>query len=94
MIRAADRSIALPSLSLALLTVGLTAAVDAQDTRTVTQPTTPSSHCLVLSANLPALSPTAFVPPRAFDDATEASPPDTKRINDAITLKFVLDSGA
>jgi len=85
MIRAADRSIALPSLSLALLTVGLTAAVDAQDTRTVTQPTTPSSHCLMLSANLPALSPTAFVPPRTFDDATEASPPDTKRINDAIT---------
>src|SRR2546427_12888508 len=57
----------------------------AQDRRLVAQPTTPTLSCKVLEASLPGLSPIAFVPPRAFDDATEASPPDTKRINDAIT---------
>jgi polygalacturonase len=58
---------------------------DAQDTRVVKQPTTPAPpYCQVLHASLPRLSQTAFVPPRAFDDATEASPPDTARINQAI----------
>src|SRR5207249_9260878 len=53
--------------------------------RVVMQPTTPSPpYCQVLQATLPRLSPTASVPPRAFDDAIENSPPDTARINQAI----------
>jgi polygalacturonase len=78
------RSGSLGTLAVALA-IGSSATALAQDRRLVTQPVTPSPpYCQVLTANLPALSPTAFVPPRAFDDATEASPPDTVRINQAI----------
>src|SRR5439155_25866527 len=57
----------------------------AGDRRTVTEPTTPAPpYCMTLVANLPALSPTAFTPPRAFDTATENNPPDTARINSAL----------
>jgi hypothetical protein len=72
-------------LLLGFLALGLGAAGHAQDRRLVTQPVTPAPpYCQVLRASLPALSPIAFVPPRAFDDATENSPPDTLRINQAI----------
>ena len=60
-------------LWIGLVALGLAAAVQAQDRRVVTQPTTPAlPYCQVLQASLPALSPVAFVPPRAFDDVTES----------------------
>ena len=63
----------------------LVPAANAQDRRVVTQPTKPTPpYCQVLRANLPRLSSTALVPPRAFDDTIENSPPDTARINQAI----------
>ena len=69
----------------AFLLSTLVSAGYAQDRRQVTQPMTPAPpHCQVLHANLPRLSPTAFVPPRAFDDAIENAAPDTVRINQAI----------
>src|SRR6266536_2375507 len=72
-------------LSVALIALAVAAGGEAQDRRVVTQPTTPAPpYCKVLQASLPALSPTAFVAPRAFDDVTENSPPDTARINTAI----------
>ena len=50
----------------------LAPAANAQDRRVVTQPATPAPpYCQVLHANLARLSPTAFVPPRAFDGAIE-----------------------
>jgi len=71
-------------LSMVTLAVYVPAA-SAQDRRVVTQPATPAPpYCRVLHANLPRLSPTAFVSPRTFDDAIENSPPDTARINQAI----------
>jgi polygalacturonase len=68
----------------------------AGDRRTVTEPTTPPPpYCATLTANLPALSPLAFTPPRAFDTATENSPPDTARINSAlVTCGNQSNSGA
>lgn len=72
-------------LPVAFFVLAMTAAGHAQDRRLVPQPTTPTPpYCRVLQASLPALSPIAFVPPRAFDDATESNPPDTARINQAI----------
>src|SRR2546421_6726507 len=69
----------------ALLLSTFVSAGYAQDRRQVTQPTTPAPpYCQVLHANLPRLSPMAFVPPRAFEDAIENSPPDTARINQAV----------
>jgi polygalacturonase len=69
----------------AFLLSTLVSAGYAQDRRQVAQPATPAApYCQVLHANLPRLSSTAFVPPRAFDDAIENSPPDTARLNQAI----------
>jgi hypothetical protein len=52
-----------------LFAAGITRPAQAQDRRVVTQPTTPAPHyCRVLRASLPALSPTAFVPPRVDGD--------------------------
>src|SRR5947199_4688358 len=71
-------------LLLGLVALALATAGQAQDRRVVTQPTTPKPpYCQILKAGLPALSPNAFVPPRAFDDVTENAPPDTARINAA-----------
>ena len=72
------------ALSVAIL--GFTSISHAAgDRRTVTEPTTPPPpYCATLVANLPALSPTAFTPPRVFDTATEDNPPDTARINSAL----------
>src|SRR5947209_6659244 len=73
------------ALSGVLLMTMFAVNVHAQDRRAVPQPTTPAPpYCRVLQADLPRLSPTAFVPPRAFDDAIENAPPDTARINQAI----------
>jgi polygalacturonase len=74
------------ALSWWILVAAAVASVgEAQDRRQVTEPTTPSPpYCQVLLANLPALSPNAFTPPRSFADSIENSPPDTARINQAI----------
>lgn len=80
------RSTKLPcTLVLSLLTMGIAGMTQGQDRRQVLQPTTPSPpYCQVLRASLPGLSPAAFVPPHAFDDAIESAPPDTARLNAAI----------
>src|SRR5438067_10309436 len=80
-----NRQSAATTLIGVIVLMTLAPAASAQDRRMVTQPTTPAPpYCQVLHASLPRLSPIAFVPPRAFDDAIENSPPDTARINQAI----------